>query len=115
GVSDSVKTGGTVLPGVNFTFSATGVNSFLSSLSKWTSINLGHVVPNFYATIQALETNGNAEVKAMPKVSALNGHTAKISLGNKLYYKTTTQNLYTTTTTTSIFNNVYTPVEADFA
>lgn len=115
GVSDSVKTGGTILPGVNFTFSASGVNSFLNSLSSLTSINLGHVVPNFYATIQAMESNNNAEVKAMPKVSALNGHTAKISLGNKLYYKTTTQNLYATTTTTSVFNNIYTPVEADFS
>jgi len=116
GVSDSVKTGGTVLPGVNFTFSASGINSFLSSLSKITSINLGQVVPNFYATIQAMESNANTEVRAVPKLTALNGHTAKLSIGNKLYYKNTTQNLYpSTTTAASVFTNVYTPVEADLS
>jgi len=116
GVSDSVKTGGTVLPGINFTVSASGVNSFLNSLSKLTSINLGHVVPNFYATIQAMESNNNAEVRAVPKLTAMNGHSAKLSIGNKLYYKNTTKNLYpSTTTAASVFTNVYTPVEADLS
>ncbi len=116
GVADSVKTGGTVLPGVNFTFSASGVNSFLNSISKFTSINLGHVVPNFYATVQAMEANNNAEVRAVPKLAAMNGHPAKLSIGNKLYYKNTTQNLYpTSTTAASVFTNVYTPVEADLS
>ena len=116
GVSDSVKTGGTVLPGINFTVSASGVNSFLNSISKLTSINLGHVVPNFYATIQAMESNNNAEVRAVPKLTALNGHSAKLSIGNKLYYKNTTQNLYpSATTAASVFTAVYTPVEADLS
>jgi len=116
GVSDSVKTGGTVLPGIDFTVSASGVNSFLNSISKLTSINLGHVVPNFYATIQAMEANNNAEVRAVPKLTALNGHSAKLSIGNKLYYKNTTQNLYpSATTAASVFTAVYTPVEADLA
>jgi type IV pilus assembly protein PilQ len=116
GVADSVKTGGTVLPGVNFTFSAAGINSFLNSISKITSVNLGQVVPNFYATIQAIESNANTEVRAVPKLTALNGHSAKISIGNKQYYKNTTQNLYpSSATTTSVLSNVYTPVEADLS
>ena len=116
GVSDSVKPGGTVLPGINFTFSASGVNSFLSSLSKITSINLGHVVPNFYATIQAMESNNNAEVRAVPKLTALNGHVAKLSIGSQLYYKNTTQNLIPSSATTqSVFSNVYVPVTADLS
>jgi len=116
GVSDSVKTGGTVLPGVNFTFSATSVNSFLSSISKFTSINLGHVVPNFYVSLQALENNSNVDIRSIPKLTALNGHPAKLSIGSKLYYKNTTQNLYpSATTSTSVFTNNYTPVEADLS
>jgi type IV pilus assembly protein PilQ len=117
GVGDStVKTGGTILPGINFTASASGVNSFLSSLSKFTSINLGHVVPNFYATIQALESNNNIDVRSVPKLTALNGHTASLSIGSQVYYKNTTQNLYpSTTTNTSVFTNVYTPVKADLS
>jgi len=116
GVSDSVKTGGTVLPGVNFTFSASSINSFLSSISSFTSVNLGHVVPNFYATIQAMESNNNVEVRSVPKLTAMNGHTASLSIGSKQYYKNSTQNLYASAASnTSVFTNTYTPVEADLS
>jgi len=116
GVSDSVKTGGTILPGVGFTFSATSVNSFLSSISKNTSINLGHVVPNFYVSLQALENNNNVDIRSVPKLSALNGHSAMLSLGSKRYYKDVTQNFYpSATTTASIFSNVYKEVNADLS
>jgi type IV pilus assembly protein PilQ len=116
GVSDSVKTGGSVLPGIDFTFSATSVNSFLNSLSKYTSINLGHVVPNFYVSLRALENNNNVDIRSIPKLTALNGHPAKLSIGSKLYYKNTTQNLYpSATTSTSVFTNNYTAVDADLS
>lgn len=117
GVADSTKTtGGTLLPGVNFTLSASSVNSFLNSLGSYTSLNLGHVVPNFYASIQALETNNNVDVRSIPKLAAMNGHTATLSIGSRVYYKTTTQNLYpSASNTTSVFNNLYTPVEADLS
>ncbi len=116
GVSDSVKTGGTILPGVNFTASASGVNSFLNSVGKLTSLNLGHVVPNFYVTLQASEANNNVNVRSVPKLTALNGHTATLSIGSKLYYKNTTQNLYpSASTSTSVFSNTYTPVEANLS
>lgn len=116
GVADSVKTGGTILPGVNFTASASGVNSFLNSLGKLTSLNLGHVVPNFYVTLQAMEANNNVDVRSVPKLTALNGHSALLSIGSKQYYKNTTQNLYNSAANnTSVFSNIYVPVEADLS
>ncbi len=116
GVSDSVKTGGTILPGMNFTFSANSVNGFLNSLGKVTSLNLGHVVPNFYVGLQALEANNNVDIRSIPKLTALNGHPAMLSIGSKRYYKNTTQNLYpSTSNNTSVFTNQYTPVDADLA
>ena len=116
GVADSVKTGGTILPGIGFTFSATSVNSFLSSISKNTGVNLGHVVPNFYVSLRALENNNNVDVRSVPKLSALNGHSAVLSLGSKRYYKDVTQNLYpSATTTASIFSNIYKEVNADLS
>jgi type IV pilus assembly protein PilQ len=116
GVSDSVKTGGTVLPGINFTFSATSVNSFLSSISKFTSINLGHVVPNFYVSLQAAESNGTVDIRSVPKLTALNGHTATLSIGSRVYYKNSTQNVIpSASTSTSIFTNSYTPVDANLS
>jgi type IV pilus assembly protein PilQ len=116
GVSDSVKTGGTILSGINFTASASGVNSFLNSIGKLTSLNLGHVVPNFYVTLQASETNNNVNVRSVPKLTALNGHTATLSIGSKLYYKNSTQNLIpSASTNTSVFTNTYMPVEANLS
>jgi len=108
GVSDSVKTGGSILPGVNFTFSANSINGFLTSISKFTSINLGKVVPNFYVSLSALEQNGNVDIRSIPKLSALNGHSATLSIGNTIYYKNTTQNVTpTTVAVSSIFTNTY--------
>ena len=116
GVSDSVKTGGSILPGVDFTFSASSVNSFLNSLGKATSLNLGHVVPNFYVGLHALEANNNIDVRSVPKLAALNGHSATLSIGSKRYYKDVTQNLYpSATTTSSVFSNVYKEVNADLS
>jgi len=114
GVSDSVKTGGTILPGMNFTFSTSSINSFLNSVGKVTSINLGHVVPNFYVSLNALETNNNVDVRSVPKLSALNGHTATMSIGNSVYYKNSVQNTYpTSATSNTILTNTYVESDAD--
>jgi len=112
GVSDSVKTGGTVLPGMAFTFSTSSINSFLNSVGKITSVNLGHVVPNFYVSLNALETNNNVDVRSVPKLTALNGHSATLSIGNSVFYKNSTQNYIPfASTSSSILTNTY--VESD--
>lgn len=116
GISDSVKTGGTVLPGVNFTFSANSINSFLNSVSSLTSVNLGHVVPNFYLSLKALEANENVNIRSVPKLTAMNGHPATFSIGKKAYYKNTTQNVIPSfNNPSSIFTNVYQEVKADLS
>ncbi|MEO7215170.1 hypothetical protein [Mucilaginibacter sp.] len=116
GVSDSVKTGGSVLPGINYTFGARSINDFLNTVGKATSINLGHVVPNFYVSLRALENNRNVEIRSIPKLAALNGHSATLSIGNKLYYKNTTRDIIPSASTAqSIFTNVYQEVNADLS
>jgi type IV pilus assembly protein PilQ len=116
GVSDSVKTGGSVLPGLDYTFGTKGINDFLNSVGKATSINLGHVVPNFYVRLQALENNNNIDVRSVPKLTALNGHSATLSIGSKRYYKNTTQNVIPSIQSAqSIFTNVYQEVNADLS
>jgi len=114
GVADSVKTGGTVLPGVNYTFGSGSINDFLNRLGGVTHLNLGHVTPNFYATINALESNSNVQVHSVPKLTTLNGHTASLSIGSKRYYQIQTQNvLPSLTNATSIFTQQYNAVEAN--
>lgn len=116
GVKDSVKTGGTILSGLDFTLSANSVNGFLSSISKSTSINLGRVVPNFYVSLKALEANNNVDVRSVPKLTALNGHSATLSIGSKRYYKNVTQNVIPSISNAqSIFTNEYKEVNADLS
>lgn len=114
GVADSVKTGGTVLPGVNYTFGSGSINDFLNRLGGVTHLNLGHVTPNFYATINALESNSNVQVHSVPKLTTLNGHTATLSIGSKRYYLVQTQNVIPSLTSpTSIYSQQYNAVEAN--
>jgi type IV pilus assembly protein PilQ len=113
GVSDSVKTGGSILPGMNFTFSTGSVNNLLNGVGKVVGVNLGHVVPNFYVSLNALESNENVDVRSVPKLTALNGHTATISIGSSLYYKNSTQSFIPTNASSSstVLTNAY--IESD--
>ncbi len=112
GVSDSVTTGGTILPGIDYTFGAKSINDFLSRLGKNNSVNLGRVTPNFYVSLNALEANNNAEVRQVPKLSTLNGHTAKLSIGSKRYYSTKTQNVLGSFTPQTVVTEQFTAVDA---
>ena len=113
GVSDSVKTGGTVFPALDYTFGAQSINSFLSRLGRNSSINLGRVTPNFYVSLSALETNSNVEIRSVPKLSTLNGHSATLSIGSKRYYSTSTQNVIPSLTAQTVVTQQFTPVEAN--
>ncbi|PAW94649.1 hypothetical protein CKK33_14565 [Mucilaginibacter sp. MD40] len=116
GIADSVKTGGKILPGINYTFGSKSINDFLGSVGKLTSLNLGHVTPNFYASVNALESQGNVEVRSVPKLSSLNGHPASFSIGKRAYYKDVTQSIYPgLSNPTSQFTNVYKEVNADLS
>ncbi len=113
GTSDSVKTGGTVFPGLDYTFGSKSINNFLSHIGLNKSVNLGHVTPNFYVSLSALETNSNVDVRSVPKLSTLNGHTATLSIGNTEYYSTSTQNVIPSLTTQTVVTQQYTAVAAN--
>ncbi|RKR84511.1 type IV pilus assembly protein PilQ [Mucilaginibacter gracilis] len=113
GVADSVKTGGTLLPGVNFTFGASSINGLLDRLGG-SYLNLGHVVPNFYATISALESHDNVEVHSVPKLTTLNGHTASLTVGSSRFYLVQTQNVIQSISSPTInFTQQYNKIDAN--
>ncbi|MDN3588104.1 general secretion pathway protein GspD [Pedobacter aquatilis] len=113
GVSDSVKTGGTVLPGLDYTFGANSINSFLSRLGNNNSINLGRVTPNFYVKLSALENNSNVEIRSVPKLSTLNGHAANLSIGSSRYYSQSTQNIVPSLNAQTVVTQTFTEVNAN--
>jgi len=112
-VSDSLKTGGSILPGLDYTFGANSINNFLSRLGSNNSINLGKVPPNFYVTLSALETNSNVEIRSVPKLSTLNGHSAKLSIGSSRYYSQKTQNIVPSLNAQTVITEQFTEVNAN--
>ncbi|MCJ0743678.1 secretin and TonB N-terminal domain-containing protein [Pedobacter montanisoli] len=113
GVSDSVKTGGTILPGIDYTFGANSINDFLSRLGSNNSVNLGRVTPNFYVKLSALENNSNVEIRSVPKLSTLNGHTANLSIGSSRYFSQRTQNVIPSLNAQTVVTEQFTEVNAN--
>lgn len=110
-LSDSVpETSGQVLGGVDLTLSSQSVNNILGKLSSKGIANLGKVTPGFYATLQALETNNNIQIRSTPKLSAMNGSKANLTIGESQYYVEETQSITggvsSVTNTTQQFNKV---------
>ena len=113
GISDSITNGGKLLPGVDYTFGAKSINNLLSRIGTGGAFNLGRVVPNFYVQLNALEDNNNVEMRAVPKLSTLNGHTASLSIGNKRYYSVSTQNVLGSLNPQTLVTEQYNEVEAN--
>ncbi len=76
-------TKGTVLSGVDLQLSTKAINSLIEGVGL---ANLGKVSNNFYLNIKALESLGALKVRSTPILSTLNGHEAKINIGETEYY-----------------------------
>jgi len=113
GVSDSVRTGGTILPGIDYTFGANAINNLLSRLGRNGSVNLGRVTPNFYVKLSALENNSNVDIRSVPKLSTLNGHSANLSIGSSRYFSQKTQNVIPSLNAQTVVTEQFTEVNAN--
>jgi type IV pilus assembly protein PilQ len=111
--SDSIATGGSVFPGLDFTFSSKGINDFLSKIGSNNLINLGRVTPNFYLSLKALEANNNVDIRSTPKLSTLNGHTASLLIGRTRYFVNETLNITGTLTPQNTITRQFNEVEAN--
>lgn len=112
GLSDSIQTGGTILPGIDYTFGASSINDFLSRIGT-SSFNLGQVTPNFYVSLKALEDNNNVELRSVPTLATLNGHMASMSIGSTRYYRLSTQNVMGSLNPQTVITEQYNEVSAD--
>lgn len=94
GLGDApVKTGGSILSGLDFTLNSKSLNGILAAISGTGVFNLGQVTPNFYVSLRALETQGFLNSRSTPMLSTLNGHKATMTIGNQEYYLETTNNI----------------------
>lgn len=114
GIGDEpVQTKGNLFPQTDLTLGAKSVNKVIGGFDGFGSFNIGKVVPEFFATIKALEENGNIKIRSTPKLSTLNGHRANLSIGETTYYVVTNQNFFgSQIPTTSEIRN-YAPIDAE--
>lgn len=108
-------TAGTLSPGIGMSLSASSINKLINSFNGFGSMNLGKVTPNFYMNLQALEAAGNIELRSTPKLSTLNGHEAKLTSGEKKYYKEIQTNYYGSQTPVPSESYTWKEVEANLS
>jgi len=112
---EPTTTQGGLFPTTDITLGATTVNRIIGGFNGFGSWNLGQVVPNFFAKIKAMEVNGDVKIRSAPKLSALNGHRANLSIGETTYYAVTQRDIIGSQNpqTSTIIN--YYPIDAEFA
>ncbi len=114
GIGDEpTTTSGGIYPETNLTLGANTVNRIIGGFDGFGSLNIGRVVPNFFATIKAMESNGDLKIRSTPKLSTLNGHRATFSNGQTSYYTITDQAVIGSDNpvTTTAVN--YVPIDAE--
>ena len=114
GIGDApVNTQGGIFPETNITLGAKTINKVIGGFDGFGSFNLGKVVPNFFATIKAMEANGNLKIRSTPKISTLSGHRATFSNGQTSFYAVTQLNIIGSNNpqTNEITN--YVPIDAE--
>lgn len=116
GIGDKpVTTKGTVYPNADINLGASTINKIIDGFSGFGSLNIGQVVPNFYLSLKAMETNGNLKVRSSPRLSTLNGHKAYLSIGETTYYVVTNQNYYGSQIPQASEVKNYQPIDAELS
>jgi type IV pilus assembly protein PilQ len=108
-------TGGTVFPSVNMTLSSSSINDIITGINGMGYINLGHVTPNFYLTLKAMETDGILKIHSTPRVATINGQEAKMSISNTEYYLEQTNQQIVTQVAQNVITTIYKPVTSELA
>ena len=113
GIGDEpATTQGSIFPTTDITLNSQTINKIIGGFSSTSAFNFGKVIPNFFATIKAMETNGDLKIKSTPKLATLNGHRAHFSNGQTSYYAIVQRNVIgTDNPQTSELTN-YFPIDA---
>lgn len=116
GLGEGTETKGTLLPGLDMTFSTSSINNLLQNLTdKFTWFNIGKVTPEFYLSLKALEDNNIIKVRSTPKLSTLNGNEATLSSGETRYYYEERSNIISNQSTTTTQERIWKNINADLS
>ncbi|MBY8962540.1 general secretion pathway protein GspD [Flavobacterium sp. D11R37] len=116
GIGDKpVTTKGTVFPNADITLGAETINKIINRFDGFGSLNIGNVVPDFYVSLKAMESNGDLKIRSSPRLSTLNGHKAQLSIGETTYYVVTNQNFYGSQIPQASEIKNYQPIDAELS
>ena len=101
--------------GASFILNASTLNRIVQSITNLGFFNLGDVGNGFYLSMSALENNGNVKIVSTPKLAALNGHEAEMSIGETAYYKEISNNIVGIQIPQQTQTFVYKPLNADLS
>jgi type IV pilus assembly protein PilQ len=109
------RTTGSLVPEYNISLNSQSINNLISGINGLGVINLGAVTPNFYLNLKAMESNGILKIRSTPQLATLNGHEAKLSIGQTQYYLEVSNNVIGTQNPQNIISQNYKAVNADLA
>ncbi len=86
--SDSTVYNDTFFPGLDMTLSGNILNESLNFYAPKMGLKkIGKLPSGFMLRLQALESEGKANIRSVPQIATLNGHSASIEIGTTQYYK----------------------------
>jgi len=109
------KSSGTISPGVQFDLNSQSVNRLISGFNGFGLVNLGKVAPDFYLSIQAMESNGILRTRSTPQLATLNGHEANLRIGKTEYYLEVNNNVIGSQNPQNIITQTYKATNADLS
>lgn len=116
GIGDKpTVTKGGVFPTPDITLGAQTINKIINRFDGFGSLNIGSVVPNFYLSLKAMESNGDLKIRSAPRLSTLNGHKAHLSIGETTYYVVTNQSFYGSQIPQASEIKNYQPIDAELS
>lgn len=88
GLSKELKetTTGVLFPTADVSMNSSSINKLIEAFNGLGIFNLGKVTERFYLDLKFLENNSIINLQSTPKISTLNGHEAKLSIGETNYY-----------------------------
>ena len=111
--NEPTTTRGGVFPETDLTLGANTINRIIGGFGSFGGVNIGRVVPNFFATIKAMESNGDLKIRSTPRLSTLNGHRAYFSNGQTSYYAITDQAIIGSDNPVTQTATNYVPIDAE--
>lgn len=116
GIGDKpTTTTGTTFPTADITLGAQTINKIINRFDGFGDLNIGNVMPNFYLSLKAMESNGDLKIRSAPRLSTLNGHKAHLSIGETTYYVVTNQNFYGSQIPQASEIKNYQPIDAELS